>query len=127
MEKIVIVNDAMGQYPIRPKDLMVSEATHTAGHFGKYEIEAAAGILLLFFQEFNKWKGFTINDLYWFLNANHLPTDHIFFGLCGYWYDDATIAEMSGRPWTPSPPYVVCSDDGKFYITELFIERLKEK
>ena len=113
------------QTDIRPKQIKVSK-TDTVGFFGKYEIEHAAGRLVRFFQSKNCWCPFTIEDLYLFYKENNLPFEDIFTGLCGYWVDGA-LQFMTGTPWEEAYPFVVTNGEGKFCITDLFIERCLKK
>lgn len=127
MEEFRIISDDLLEETVRPKDLILDNNIKTAGVFGKHEIEVAAGKLLMFFQEKNRWSGFTIEDLFHFLKKKKIEMDSIFFGLCGPWYDDCTLSDITKIHWAEARPYVVSNTDGKFYVTDLFIRALLEK
>lgn len=105
----------------RPKDIVVSPGT-TTGKFGKHEVEYAAGRLIAFFQSKGYWTPFTIEDLYLFYKENNFPFEGVFEGLCGYWIDGA-LQFMTGTPWEEAYPFVVTNGEGKFCITDIFLER----
>lgn len=102
----------------RPLDIPI-RGHLSVGRFGKAEVEESAAKLLTFLQKRNTgWAPFTVLDLVLFYRKQGWDPNYMFFGLCGQWFDDAMI--VGG--YTESLPYVAIGDDGRYRVTNLFIE-----
>lgn len=122
-----VVDESVGSsYPIRPNNIKI-EALGCVGFFGKFEVENVAGKLVSFFQASGRWKSFSILELVDFYRSKGWDPNFMFFGLCGVWYDDASIKEFLGNPWTQSPCYLVLGEDGKYRVTNHFIDRCAQE
>jgi len=113
---------AQKKHRIRPEDIKLRKPI-SAGRFGKYEVEVAAGQLVKFFQMRNYWTNFTLPELIEFYRIMEWDLDLMLFGLLGAWFDDG--GAMGGA--RVSPAYTLQVSDGTFCITEKFILRCMEE
>lgn len=122
--RVVVESSGETNAVLRPEDVEVSPAG-TAGNFGKFEVELAAGKLVQFFQARGGWVTFTITELAAFYKRKKWDPNFMFFGLLGPWYDDSLGLALMGSPWKESEIYVVQGSDGRYRVTDLFLKRLE--
>lgn len=107
-----------------PDDIRMygSPESPTAGDFGKYEVEAAAGRLVSFFQARRAWVPFTILELIEFYWDRKWNPNVMFFGLASAWYDDGSC----DGAWHENHAFLAQLPDGRYFVTQLFIDRCQE-
>ncbi|MEK7182349.1 MAG: hypothetical protein AAB679_01175 [Patescibacteria group bacterium] len=104
-------------YQVRPKDIEIMN-DGSVGHFGKQEIEEAAGNLMKFFKKQTRWVSFEMSDLKEFLGKEKSKKSELLYGLCGDFYDDDDMRT--------APLYIVRVGK-EYFITDLFINQCMKK
>ncbi len=99
-----------------PKPAQIFDLT---GTFGKAEVEWSAMHLIEYFKLRGAWTTFTIAELTRFYEMKGWNSNTMFFGLLGGWYDTGGMGGLAA----PRRIYLVCLPDGKWCVTDKFIER----
>lgn len=119
-ERFTVLSDGPSRtYEIRPSDIPL-RSMRMAGRFWKAEIEAAAGMLVLFFQSRGCWGPFTISELRAFYLEKGENPDTMFYGLLGVWFDRVSTTT---NPWNyPAGELIIQGHDGHYYVTNQFVD-----
>lgn len=103
-------------YSVEPDQIDASK--HLFDSFKHNETEVSAGYIIRMLQEREKWEAFTQEEIEEFYNRS---------GCTGFSFN-ALINPVNeilfdGRPYQVGGGYVVKRDDGKFEVTEEFVDR----
>jgi hypothetical protein len=105
-------------YAVRPNDIYVGPGCLLSS-FGAAEIEQEAARLVKFFQRKGHWSPFRMTELSLFYHENGWDARDALCGLAKPWFHD-----WDG--WVPAAkPYVVQDSEGRYFVTNLFIERCR--
>jgi len=104
-------------YHIRPGDIRIS-ASGLIDTFGKIEVEASVGRLILFFQcrKRGLWAPFVLEEIMAFYRENNWNPNAVLFGFWMTWLDEAS--PQMGMEWKkPKQVLLVQTKDGTFFPT----------
>lgn len=124
-KNIFIIVNGILENSLKPSDIDLSSGlygTLSSGFYrtsGEAEVEIAAKHLILFCRIRGGWYPFTMEELLNFYKKNQFDIEYMLFGLLGPWWDDTMIVGHIEE----APSYLVAGGDGKYYFTNIFIER----
>ena len=119
----VLDDDGPSRPLVRPSHIKL-RGDGSVGDFGKREAEETAGKLLTYFQSKDSWS-FTITELFNFFVSRGWNPDMMLYGLSGVWEDPDTNGIID--PYVESDVYLILGSDGRYRITNLFLQKLAEE